>query len=116
MTKQPRSKGLLVGLALAAVVFPIVPLLDHLGRPELRYPVIAALGAIGFAIRGNWDLRNRLWFWITMTVIAALHVPLILLVPWKAGWVPAPVTMAFCIVDLAIIYGVIGFIKKLIEE
>jgi hypothetical protein len=116
MTKQTRSKVLLVSLVFIAVIFPVVPLLDHLGRPELTYPVIAALVAIGLAIRGSWELRGRLWFWITITVIVALHVPLILLVPWKAGWVPARVTTAFGIADLAIIYGVIGFIKKLSEE
>jgi hypothetical protein len=48
-----------------------------------------------------------------MTVIAALHVLLILFVPWKAGWVPAPVTLVFCVVDLAIIYGVIGLNERL---
>jgi hypothetical protein len=34
-------------------------------------------------------LRRQAWFWIAMTVSAALHVPLILFVPWTARWVPA---------------------------
>jgi hypothetical protein len=86
-----------------------------MGRPELRYPVIASLLAIGFAIRGSWELRGRLWFWTTISAIVALHLALILFVPWKSGWVPARVTMLFCIVDLAIIFGVIAIVQKVMK-
>lgn len=116
MAEQSRKKVFLVGLALAAIIFPVVPLLDHLGRPELIYPVVTAFVAIAVAMRARWELRGQLWFWTTITVIASLHVPLILLIPWTAGWIPAPVTKLFCIVDLVIIYAIIGFIEKLNQK
>jgi len=113
MGKQIQTKSILFGLIVGIIILPAVLFLNRVGRPELEYPALAVLVAIAFAIWGRWELRGRWWFWLTMTVIAGLHVPLIFLVPWKAGWVPAPITILFCIVDLAIIYGVISFIEKL---
>jgi hypothetical protein len=77
------------------------------------YPVICAAAAIVFAIRGRWELRHRMWFWATMSVLACLHVVLIAFIPWKAGWTPAPVTTLFCIMDVAMIFGIIALIEWL---
>ena len=81
-------------------------------RVELAYPVLASIIAIGFAIRGYWELRGQLWFWITISVFLVVHGVLIFCIPWRSGWVPAPVIMVFCIVDFAIILGVVGVIEK----
>lgn len=45
----------------------------------------------------------------------ALHVALILFVPWKSGWVPARFTTLFCIVDLAMIFGVVALVQKMMK-
>lgn len=112
MEKHGKGKGVRFGLMLGATVLPVLFLLNYLGRVELAYPVLASIIAIGFAIRGYWELRGRLWFWITISVFLVAHAVLILRVPWRSGWVPAPVIMAFSIVDFAIILGVVGLIEK----
>jgi hypothetical protein len=43
---------------------------------------------VAVAIALRWKLRQQVWFWITMTILAALHLPLILLVPWSTKWIP----------------------------
>jgi hypothetical protein len=35
---------------------------------------------LGFAIAAKWKLEGQVWFWIT--ILAALHVPVILFIPW----------------------------------
>jgi hypothetical protein len=43
----------------------------------------------------------------------AIHVPLILLVPWSSRWIPAIIKLPFCIVDLLLILGIISTVEKL---
>ena len=64
------------GTALLAIPFV------YWGRFDLALPsfVLAAMIAVAIAMR--WKLRRHAWFWITTAFLAALHLPLILLVPW----------------------------------
>ncbi|HEY1308317.1 MAG TPA: hypothetical protein VGF24_32435 [Vicinamibacterales bacterium] len=57
-------------------------LFDQFGHLNLTLPTLNCIGVLGFAIAVKWKLRQRAWFWGTMTILAALHVPLILIVPW----------------------------------
>jgi len=59
------------------------------GRLELALPLMNIIGVLGLMILFKWKLRKQAWFWVTMAVIAALHVPLILFIPWGTRWVPA---------------------------
>ncbi|SRR5579871_5793771 len=100
--------GLLGGLA----ILPALLLLNRAGRTDLDYPVLAAFAAIAFAVRGRWDLRRNWWFWVTISLIISLHLALIWFIPWKAGWVPVPVTLFAAVADLALLFGVISFVEK----
>lgn len=116
MIKKIQTTSIMFGLIVGMIILPMILFLNHVGRTELDYPVLAALVAIAFAIRGRWELRAKWWFWLTMTVIVGFHALIVLLVPWKSGWVPAPLTILFCIVDLAIIFGVINLIEKQVTK
>jgi len=69
----------------ALIVWPLV----EFGRFDLATPILNCIGVLGFAIVFKRELRRYARFWITMTIIAALHLPLIWFVPWTSGWVPA---------------------------
>src|SRR5580704_7364312 len=99
--KQLIIWGIAAGLAACA----LLPWLNHIGRLELGIPIIGGAGMIGVVIKVNWELRGRLWFWVTMAMITGLHVLLILYVPWHKGWVPAPVSAGFGIADVMIQLG-----------
>jgi hypothetical protein len=101
------------GAVVALIILPFLILLLHFGRRQLVYSVLCSAVAISFSIWSWWDLRRHFWFWITIGCFALLHVVLILLFPWQSGWVPASVLTFLCIVDIGVIYGVIGFLKKL---
>lgn len=92
----------------------MIPVLDHAGKPELIYPALVASIAIGFAIRGYWELRVHLWFWCAIITIATIHALLILSMNWRTGWVPGSALMLFAIVDFALILGIIGLLKRLV--
>ena len=109
-----RQKQLIIwGVAAGLAACVLLPLFDHIGRLELAIPTVAAAGTIGAVIKVNWELRWRVWFWVTIAVITGLHVLLIIYVPWHKGWVPAPIGAAFCIMDVAIILGILNLIGRL---
>jgi hypothetical protein len=68
------------------------------GRLELALPLMNIVGVLGLMFFFKWKLRKQAWFWITMTVIALFHIPLILFVPWGTRWVPA---LAIAVIDSA---------------
>lgn len=43
------------------------------------------MSPVAVAARFLWDLGARMWFWITNAVAVLLHVPLIILIPWRAS-------------------------------
>jgi hypothetical protein len=95
---------------------PVGWLFDHLGRFNLAMPTMSSIAVLGLAIAVKWRLRHELWFWITMTVIAALHILLILLVPWPTKWVPAAVFAGFSSVDLYGMLAIIDVVGKFLER
>jgi hypothetical protein len=86
------------------------------GRFDLVQPTGICIIVLVFAIVMRWKLRQHLWFWITMTVVTALHVPLILFVPWTTRWVPAFVITPIAIADLFVILLILKIVGKFIGD
>ena len=64
---------------------------SYLYIPEgliLRVRSLVSLAMVASAITLRWKLSRHVWFWITMTFLAALHLPLILFVPWTTSGFP----------------------------
>jgi hypothetical protein len=83
------------------------------GRFDLARPSLMAVAMVALAIVMRWKLRQQVWFWITITFLAALHLPLILFVPWTTKWIPAIVIAPFGIADLYAMLWVISVVGKL---
>jgi len=113
MNKQANPKDLFWYAVIAIAVSTTLPLVDYLGRPELERPVMFSLGMILLTIKVCRDIRRRWWFWVTMAVVAALHVPLILHIPWTTKWVPAVAILPICIADLLVILGIVNLAERL---
>jgi len=90
-------------------------LFDHFGRFDLALPTMNSVGMLVFAIVLNWKLRRHVWFWITMTIIAALHVPLILFIPWTTNWVPVIAIGAIDSADLIVILAILSIAGEYME-
>ena len=91
-------------------------LFDHFGKLALARPTIYSAGMISIAIAMRWRLRRQLWFWITMAVIAALHVPLILFLPWTTKWVPAFMIAPFAFADLYAVLAIVAVVGTLVAK
>ncbi len=94
---------------------PIYWLFDHFEKFDIALPTLVSIGLLGFVIVVKWKLRRHAWFWGTMIALAALHAPLILLVPWTTKWVPAIVTAAIGSGDVILMIAIIDVVGKLME-
>lgn len=95
---------------------PIFWLFDHFESLNLALPALNSIGMLGLAIAVKWKLRRHVWFWITMTIFAALHVPLIVFVPWTTKWVPAFAIAAIDSADLIVMLAILSVIGKFFEK
>ena len=87
----------------------------YFGRFDLARPSLISAAMVATAIALRWKLRRHVWFWITMTFLAALHVPLILFVPWTTKWVPAVLIAPFGIADLYAMFWILSVVGKVME-
>jgi hypothetical protein len=91
-------------------------LFDHFGRLDLVLPVLNCIAVFGFLIALKWKLRRRSWFWGIMIFIAALHVPLIMFIPWTTQWVPALAIGVIDSADFCLIVWILAAVGRLMEE
>jgi len=70
---------------------------------------------VAVAIVLRWKFRRHVWFWITITLLGALHLPLILFVPWTTKWIPAIVIAPFAMADLYVMLWVLSVVRKSME-
>ena len=82
------------------------------GSFDLARPSFISIAMVALAIVMRWKLRRHLWFWITMTCLAALHLPLILYIPWTTKWIPAVVLAPIGIADLYAMIWIISTVGR----
>src|SRR5690349_15934768 len=73
-----RTWGVIIGICTA----PIFILFVYLGNPARGRAAWVSAGIIFAVVRFFWSLRKQTWFWFTIVIIALLHIPLVLLIPW----------------------------------
>jgi hypothetical protein len=90
-------------------------LFDSFGKLGLVLPMLNGIAILGFIVVLKRNLWRRAWFWETMAVIAMLHIPLILFLPWTTAWVPAFAIAAIDTLDLIAILAIFAFLSRLIK-
>ena len=102
---------------LLVVILCIVPLFflfAVLGNPG-RGRAAAICGGVGMtAIRACWNLRKYVWFWIALAVMVALHVALVLFIPWGDKSYPGYALLPVAALDYGIVYGSFKLVEKVL--
>lgn len=105
------------GLVIAAILAPVLVLFLCFGKVDLGLTVFIVIGMIIFAIKIRWNLRKHVWFWATIALVLALHVPLFFVVRWPLGKIPTiAYTMPFGIADFFVVLGALGLAEKLFSK
>ena len=103
-------------LFLGAGTFLCAWLFDSFGKLEIVLPMLNSGLVLGFVIALKRKLWPRVWFWGCMAVIAALHVPLILFVPWTTQWFPALAIAGIDSLDFCLILWILAASEKFLGE
>jgi hypothetical protein len=102
------------GVKIAGILIPVFILFIYLGKAEMGFTVFIVLGMVLLAIKLQWRLRKHVWFWATIAVVLALHIPLFSLVRWPETKTPTiAYSMPLGIADFLIISGAIRLCEKL---
>ena len=102
------------GLKIGGLLLPVFLLFVWLGNADMGLTACIVLGMIMLAIKLRWDLRRRIWFWVIIAVISALHIPLLFIIRWPQGKGPTlAYTMPIGIVDFALILGAVTLAEKI---
>jgi hypothetical protein len=99
-----------------AFCLPVIWLCDRFGRLNMALPVLNCIAVFGFLIALKWKLRRHSWFWGIMIFIAALHVPLIMFIPWTTQWVPALAIGVIDSADFCLIVWILAAVGRFMEE
>ena len=86
-------------LAALVLTSPVAFLFIEVGEPGTGRAAWICLGMLVIAVKVRWELRRKSWFWATVTLIAIIETPLIILVPWTSKWIPAVVILPFGLAD-----------------
>lgn len=111
-TKRPDYTSLIA----AVVLLPVYLVFYLRGQEEMGRSVFFICLIAAVAIRVRWDLREHIWFWLITVSVLALHVPLLFLLRWPDGWLPAIGTLPIALVDLLIYLGAAALIEKFIVK
>jgi hypothetical protein len=113
---EPGRKWTLRDTAVLSIaVFPLGLLAEHFTGRGSGLPTSLCAGIIFIAVWWRWDLSDRLWFWATVAAIVALHAVLIFSVHWTTRWIPAAISMPFCMVDVLLILKIFSFGEKFFD-
>jgi hypothetical protein len=110
---EPKRKWAIWEIFASAIaVFPLGLLAEHFAGRGSGLPTSLCALVIFIAVRWRWDLSNRPWFWATVVAVVALHVVVILSFHWTTRWIPAAISMPFCMVDALLILKIFSFGEK----
>jgi hypothetical protein len=91
---------------------PIFWLFEYFGKSGMALPILNCIAVFGFLIGLKWRLRRFIWFWSVVVILASLHVPLILYIPWTTKWVPAFSIAAIDSIDFCVMLAIMVVMER----
>jgi hypothetical protein len=106
--KPTNYTGLWIGLA----TLPVMIVFTHYGKDEMGMAAAVYLGMAILAAGIFWNRRRHVWFWVTLALVMALHVLLVIYVPFPGG-LHRMELLPIGVADLLIDVGCIKIVEKL---
>lgn len=94
----------------------VTAIFRSLGQPRLSLPLMNFAGVVTFVLIVKWNLRRRVWFWLTMVALVVAHLVVIPLIPWTSKWVPAFMIAILDTVALMAILAVVSVVGNVCDR
>ena len=90
---------------------PLLLFFYHRGEPG-KGMVASAFAMVTLIVAGLfWDLRKSVWFWVSAIGTVAIHVPIVIFIPWPDSN-HARGLLAIGLPDLFLVYGCFKMVEK----
>lgn len=104
------------GIITIAIALPIALIVYNFSDANRAVSTFFFIGVIVFAALMKWELKNKVWFWMTLLILTMLQVPLIQKVRWPAHSVHGIILLPIFVADLLIVLGIIRLAGSLIDK
>ncbi len=106
---------------LVICIGPLFFLVDHLSGEARAMATSLSVATVAIVIKYFWDLRTRVWFWITLAFITSLHFLFIVFLPapgkqWNYLHWNYVQLLPLGLLDFAIAYGIIRVLERMFEQ
>lgn len=103
-------------LAMGCLAFIGAAVFDKFGELNMALPTFNSVFLFIFVVSLKWELRSRVWFWVTIGFLVTIHVLLIWYIPWTSRWIPALAVAVISSVDFCMILLIIAGVRSIIER
>jgi hypothetical protein len=103
-------------LAVLLCVLPVAIAFQYFGYPAKERAAFVSGFVIVTVTRLFWHLRSRLWFWITMIVLVAMHAAMVVYVPWTNRNLPGVTLLPIGVLDFFVVYGCVKLVGDAVGE
>jgi hypothetical protein len=107
-----RIKARKWGLIAAVIALPVYFVVNHYSGGGKARAAAVSTGLMILIVRAFWYLRQYVWYWFTIAVVMVIHFSLVIFVTWTNRDIPAPALAPIGIADLAVVYGCIKLVEK----
>ena len=87
----------------------------HSDRLDLAPPVLYSIAMLTIVTAIKWKWRRHVWFWGTITALVALHLLLVVVIPWTTKWIPAIVAIPIGVADVYVMLFAISAVRGAVE-
>jgi len=105
------SRAWAIGIGICCL-FPLYLLFSAFGNAGRGTSAMCFGGAMIIVVRLRWELRNRVWFWVTVGLLVLIHLAMVLLIPWPNRDYTLPIILPVGVVDILMIWFVIQWVAK----
>ena len=100
------------GLAILLVLLAV-------GKFELADMALGCFAGIICSVAIKWKFRGCSWFWITIAIVAALHIPIVMLVRFPEAWESGPAIGPIFLValpDVFVMLTIVDIVARLVTR
>lgn len=95
---------------------PVLLVLVFRGNWEMGIGAWICTGVVILVMQTRWDLRERPWFWLTISLALLLQIPLVLLIPWRDRGLTGISLLPLGVLDYGIVYGCVKLVEKAVWQ
>jgi len=96
------------------MLLPVFFVFVVLGKAEMGFNLMLALGLVMIAVKLRWKVRRHAWFWVTIAFVLLLHIPFLFFVHWPQSNIPTiAYSLPLGIADFLLISGAISLAQRI---